>query len=289
MSWYEKYLKVFEQPFELAPSNIIKEVSDNLRRIQSDNPLASVVVLGYNEEKRLLSCLWSLSENKCDYPIEIIGVNNNSIDRTAEVFDAAGVKWFFEEKKSCGYARRCGLEHAKGKYYICIDADTLYPPHYLQTVIAELQKPGIVGVSTLWSFIPDAQNPRAGLYFYEFLRNIHIRLLAYNRPELSVRGMVFSYVAEYGRKVGYRVELKRGEDGSMALGLKKYGKLKLLTSRKIRVVTSTGTLNAEGPLWRNFKIRLFRFLKGLGSYFSKRSVYEDKSSNLVEPLKSDTV
>lgn len=289
MSWYEKYLKVFEKPFEQAPSNIIKEVSENLRRIESDNPIASVVVLGYNEEKRLLSCLWSLSENKCDYPIEIIGVNNNSTDRTADVFDAVGIKWFFEEKKSCGYARRCGLEHARGKYYICIDADTLYPPQYLQTVISELQKPGIVGVSTLWSFIPDAKNPRAGLYVYEFLRNIHIRLLAYNRPELSVRGMVFSYVAEYGRKVGYRVELKRGEDGSMALGLKKFGKLKLLTSRKIRVVTSTGTLNAEGSLWKNFKIRVTRFLKGFGSYFSKRSGYKDKRSNLIEPVKSDTV
>lgn len=39
-------------------------------------------------EKHLLACLWSLSEMQCKYPVEIIGVDNESKDRTAEIFQA---------------------------------------------------------------------------------------------------------------------------------------------------------------------------------------------------------
>lgn len=282
MSWYNKYLSVFEKPFSEVSQEVISEVKNKLERQQSDSPIASVVVIAHNEETRLLSCLWSLAENKCQYPIEIIGVNNNSVDRTEEVFRAVGITPFFEEKKSCGYARRCGLMQAKGKYYICIDSDTMYPPQYIQTMIDQLEKPGIVGVSALWSFIPDKDHSSIGLYFYEFLRDIYIRLLYIKRPERGVRGMVFAYIAEYGRKVGYRVELIRGEDGSMALGLKQYGKIKLVTSRKARAVTASNTLNADGSLWNSFKVRAIKALKNPAFYFTKQNKKpKDDPSNLI--------
>jgi len=173
------------------------------------------VVIAHNEETRLLSCLWSLCDTICNYPVEVIGVNNNSSDRTGDVFKAVGLRTFYEEQKSCGYARRCGLNNARGKYYICIDADTMYPPAYLQIMISTLEKPGIAGASALWSFIPDKEHPWLGLKLYEFLRDIHIRTIYLKRPEQGVRGMVFAYVIEYGRKVGYRVHIIRGEDGAM--------------------------------------------------------------------------
>lgn len=283
MGWYSKYLSVFEKPFDEIKEPLIKEIKEKLNQQQSDSPLASVVVIAHNEETRLLSCLWSLADNKCKYPIEVIGVNNNSIDRTEEVFKAAGIEPFFEEKKSCGYARRCGLNNAKGKYYICIDADTMYPPYYIQTVIEELEKPGIVGVSSFWSFIPDQEHSKAGLFFYELLRDIYIRLLYIKRPERGVRGMVFAYKSEYGRKVGYRVELIRGEDGSMALGLKQYGKIKLITSRKARAVTASNTLNADGSLWDSFRIRIVKALKNPAFYFTKQTKPpKDEESNLIK-------
>lgn len=49
--------------------------------LQSENPVVTVSLIGYNEEKHLLACLWSLSEMQCKYPVEIIGVDNES--RTA--------------------------------------------------------------------------------------------------------------------------------------------------------------------------------------------------------------
>ncbi|WP_298652995.1 glycosyltransferase family A protein [uncultured Proteiniphilum sp.] len=283
MPWYTKYLSVFEKPFSSVPPEIVEEVKEKLHRLNSEQPLASVVVVAHNEETRLLSCLWSLSENICRYPVEIIGVNNNSDDRTGEVFEATGIPVYFEEKKSCGYARRCGLNHARGKYYICIDSDTMYPPHYIETMITGLQKPGVIAVSSLWSFMPDTNHSKWGLKMYELLRDLYIRAIYLNRPERGVRGMVFAYIAEYGRKVGYRVELVRGEDGSMALGLRKYGKIKLITSRKARALTASNTLDADGSLFDSFKVRVTRALKNFNFFFTKQTKpSQDEESNLIK-------
>jgi len=280
--WYTKYLSVFEKPFSSVSPETIEEIKSKLSRVNSDEPLASVVVIAHNEETRLPSCLWSLSENICSFPVEIIGVNNNSSDRTEEVFKATGIPFYFEEQKSCGYARRCGLNQARGKYYLCIDSDTMYPPHYIETMINGLLKRGTVAVSSLWSFIPDENHPKWGLKLYELLRDLYIRAIYIKRPERGVRGMVFAYKTEYGRRVDYRVELIRGEDGSMALGLKKYGKIKLITSRKARAVTASNTLNADGSLFNSFKVRVAKAVRNFNFLFTRQTKPpKDEESNLI--------
>ena len=136
MSWYEKYMQVYEKPYdEVAYADIVSEVRVNLAKLQSEHPLVTVSVIAYNEEKHLLACLWALSELNTRYPIEIIGVDNDSKDRTRDVFRASGIPYYIELQHSCGYARSCGLAHAHGKYHVNIDADTLYPPEYVDRII----------------------------------------------------------------------------------------------------------------------------------------------------------
>ena len=241
-----------------------------------------MVVIAYNEEKHLLANLWSLSDSRCKYPLEIIGVDNDSSDRTAEIFQATGLPFYTEYQHSCGYARRCGLAHARGKYYICIDSDTLYPPKYVETLVNQLEKPGIVAVSSLWSYIPDQQHPWLGVKLYELLRDIHLYLQSFKRPELSVRGLVFAYNTEYGRKVGYRVDIIRGEDGSMALGLKKYGKICFVRKRKARAVTGYNTVGQDGSFFNSFKIRVVKNIKNIGNLFTRKTEYKDEDSNLIK-------
>ena len=62
MIWYSKYLQVYEKPFAEAPASAIEEVRQNIAKLQSDEPLVTVSIIGYNEEKHLLACLWSLSD-----------------------------------------------------------------------------------------------------------------------------------------------------------------------------------------------------------------------------------
>ena len=135
--WYDKYLSIYGKSFDDIPDSLFDQIKTQLAEKQSDDPLVSVVVIAYNEEKRLAACLWSLSEIQTKYPIEIIGVNNNSKDRTEEVYQRLGVPYYNEDKQSPGFARQCGLDHSKGKYYFCIDADTFYPSHYVDLMMTK--------------------------------------------------------------------------------------------------------------------------------------------------------
>lgn len=282
MKWYTKYMEVYEKPFADAPQYIIDEVRNKLAKLQSSQPLVTVSLIGYNEEKRLLACLWSLSEMICKYPVEIIGVDNESTDRTAEIYQATGVPYYTENRHSCGFARLCGLNNAKGKYHINIDSDTLYPPHYVETMIKALEKPGVVAASSLWSYIPDKDHSWISLKLYEFARDVHLYLQSFKRPELSVRGLVFAYQSDYARQVGIRTDIRRGEDGSLALGLKKYGKIVFVRKRKARAVTGYGTISADGSLLNSFKVRVLYALKGIDGIFSKKEAYKDEDSNLIK-------
>lgn len=283
MKWYGKYLQVYEKPFDEAPKEIVHEVREKLAKIgEAAEPQISVILICYNEEKRLLSCLWSLCDNECSIPLEILAVNNNSSDHTEDVLQSLGVPYFNETKKGPGHARQCGLDHARGKYHLCIDADTMYPSHYITTHVTELMKPNVACTFSLWSFIPEKGRSKFGLACYETLRDIHLTVQAIKRPELCVRGMTFGFKTELGRKFGFRTDIRRGEDGSLALAMKPYGKLVFIHSRKARVMTGYGTLNAEGSLLNSFKIRV---VKAFGSFFGlfvKKKEYRDRDENLIK-------
>lgn len=279
--WYENYLSIYGKPLEEVPDDILDRIKRQLSVIQSEAPLVSIAIIAYNEEKRLPACLWSLSELKTKYPIEILGVNNNSKDFTEQVYQRLGLTYYNESRQSPGYARQCGLDHAKGKYLFCVDADTFYPPKYVDLMMEKLQKPGVSCVSAFWSFYPDERHSALGLYLFELLRDVFLWFQHFKRPELCVRGMVFAVNADYARGVKIRTDIRRGEDGSLALSLKKYGKIAFLYHRQARPVTGYGTLNEES-LWRSFLFRMKTQIKGISRIFYKKDFYEDSEDNLIK-------
>ena len=280
MNWYEPYLQVYDKPFDAkAMSAVVDEVRQGIASLQSDKPLVSVSVIGYNEERHLLACLWSLSKSITNYPIEIIGVDNDSKDQTRSIFEACGVPCFTELRHSCGWARQCGLEHARGRYHLNIDSDTMYPPAYVQLMTEQLEREGTVGVSSLWSYIPDAKHSRCGLWLYEHLRDLHLWMQHFRRPELSVRGLVFGYRVEEARRFGIRTDIIRGEDGYLAFQLRDLGKIRFLHNSKARAVTGYGTVSES--LGAALLHRIRKYLGSFASYFTRKKSYEDKAENLV--------
>lgn len=279
--WYENYLFIYGKPLEEVPDDILDRIKRQLSVIQSEAPLVSIAIIAYNEEKRLPACLWSLSELKTKYPIEILGVNNNSKDLTEQVYQRLGLTYYNESRQSPGYARQCGLDHAKGKYLFCVDADTFYPPKYVDLMMEKLQKPDVSCVSAFWSFYPDERHSVLGLFLFELMRDAFLWFQHFKRPELCVRGMVFAVNADYARGVKIRTDIRRGEDGSLALSLKKYGKITFLYHRQARPVTGYGTLNEES-LWRSFLFRMKTQIKGISRIFYKKVFYEDSEDNLIK-------
>jgi glycosyltransferase involved in cell wall biosynthesis len=274
-------MSIYGKSYQEIPDDVYDEIKTNLALKQSIEPLVSIVVIAYNEEKRLAACLWSLSDLVTQYPIEIIGVNNSSKDKTEEVYQRLCLPYYNEIRQSPGFARKCGLEQARGEYHFCIDADTFYPPHYIDLMMQKLSRPDVSCVSSFWSFFPDDKHSAYGLFLFELIRDAFLYVQHFKRPELCVRGMVFAFKSDLARKVNIRTDIRRGEDGSLALSLKPYGKIAFLYNRKARPVTGYGTIGSQS-LWQSFIQHVKIQGKGISRFFFKKDHYEDSEENLVK-------
>lgn len=279
--WFDKYLSVYGVPFKDVPSEVKAEIREKIRRKRTENPVVSLVVIAHNEECRLAACLWSLGDMVSKYPVEIQGVNNSSTDGTGEVFKALGVDCCDEPRKSPGFARQCGLERARGNYHFFIDADTMYPSCYVDKMMEKLARDGNVCVGTFWSFYPNARHSAMELFLFELVRDVFLWMQHFKRPELCVRGMTMAFRTDCARQVGVRTDIRRGEDGSLALGLKRFGRIAFLYSRKARPVTGYGTLG-ERSMASILAERVRVQSKRLVGMFHEQSHYEDSADNIIK-------
>lgn len=99
-----------------------------------DRPRLSVVIPAFNEEFYLGDCLTSLA--KQDFPgvFEIIVVDNNSSDRTAELARFAGAIVVEEPAQGVCFARQAGTAAACGEIIVSADADCVYQPAWLSRI-----------------------------------------------------------------------------------------------------------------------------------------------------------
>jgi len=101
----------------------------------------SVIIPAYNEEELLPHTLRALDTAMLTSPMagEVIVVDNNSTDKTADIAQQFGAKTIFEKFNQISRARNAGAHHAQGRYFIFLDADTLISPALLQTALHNLQ------------------------------------------------------------------------------------------------------------------------------------------------------
>ena len=162
-----------------------------------------------------------------------------------------------------------------------VNADTFYPPRYVDLMMTKLSRPDVSCVSSFWSFFPDEGHSAFGLHLFEMVRDLFLYVQHFKRPELCVRGMVFAFNADYARKVKIRTDIRRGEDGSLALSLKPYGKIAFLYNRQARPVTGYGTIGSQS-LWQSFVQHVKVQGRGITRIFFKKDHYEDSDENLVK-------
>jgi glycosyltransferase involved in cell wall biosynthesis len=98
--------------------------------------MISAVVLSKNEEKNLPDCLKSLLW--CD---EIIVVDDYSDDKTREIARQYKAKVFLRSlKNNFAVQRNYGLNKARGKWVLFVDADEQISPELAQEIKAAIQK-----------------------------------------------------------------------------------------------------------------------------------------------------
>lgn len=137
----------------------------------------SVVIPAYNEQRYLGACLESLLGQTVP-AAEIIVVDNNSTDRTAQVARRfPNVRVLREPKQGIVYARNRGFNAASGDIIARIDADTRVPPHWITQLHSLFQSPDISGVTGPPSFCDTAWSRLMSSFYKLIVFDFHRHLL----------------------------------------------------------------------------------------------------------------
>lgn len=85
----------------------------------------SVVIPCYNEEKSIAKVVRAVPKGV----LEVLVIDNNSTDHTAEIARGAGARVVTETKQGYGPALACGFRNARGDIIVTLDGDNQYPPY----------------------------------------------------------------------------------------------------------------------------------------------------------------
>jgi len=117
--------------------------------VVAEPPFTSIVMCALNEEAFIEKALKSLEDQNvmCEFPgsFEFILMDSKSEDATAAIAEDYG--WtVYQAPRGKLTARHIGMEKAKGEVVASVDADTFYPPNYLNLVLRWFHQPNVVGV-----------------------------------------------------------------------------------------------------------------------------------------------
>lgn len=121
------------------------------RRQAGYNPLVSVVISAYNEEKVLEGTVHSLLASHYRN-IEIIIVDDGSKDGTGVVAKRLAARYkrvraFIKQNGGKASGLNYGIKHAKGEVIIGIDADTIFPPSTIGRLVRHFSDPEVGAVA----------------------------------------------------------------------------------------------------------------------------------------------
>lgn len=174
-------------------------------------PDYSIIIPAFNEEAYLGSTLAAVKNAQDSVPRrigEIIVVDNNSTDSTAQIAKSSGTAVLFEPVNQISRARNRGAKAAKGKYLIFLDADTTLSQQLLAETLESLDSGKIAGGGTLldcsqtellrvkfliwlWNLISRSRKLAAGLYLF-CLKQAWIDLGGFDETVYIAEEIIFS-------------------------------------------------------------------------------------------------
>ncbi len=224
----------------------------------------SVVIPAYNEEKHIRACLDSLVAQKTKHCFEVIVADNNSTDKTAEVAkkykDRLSIRVIKEKKKGSGAARAAGFEAAKAPIVFSTDADTVVPPHWLETFMKYFQNDEVVAVTGPGRIDDPSRFNSTVVLFFQMLGMYTYRLFM---GYMWLSGFSYAVRKDAYNKAGkIDTDLPSLDDMELATRLHKFGKITFLrdhivfvSNRRFKGSPIVGLLSYVKPFFE------IRFLK----------------------------
>ena len=176
------------------------------------HPFFTIVIPALNEEKYLPNLLESLSQQTWR-DFEVIVVDGSSKDKTVEVAKSFDKKLpalhvLISTKARLPLQRNIGAQHAKGEWYVFIDADTVLLPYCLERLSLFIYKTSARFVTT-WGR-PDSEKSRESIHTLLF--NISIEAAFFYHRPLSPGPFTAVQRTAFARVHGYDEALQFGED-----------------------------------------------------------------------------
>ncbi|MBF0216289.1 MAG: glycosyltransferase [Candidatus Omnitrophica bacterium] len=152
----------------------------------------SVVMPAYNEESSIEGVI--LGFKKLGYVDEILVVDNNSSDRTAQIASASGARVIKEFNQGYGFACKRALLEASGDYIILTESDDTFTPRDVIKFLAYTDDFDMVqGTRTTKELIAKSANMRFGLKWGNWLVAKILQVL-YNGPALTDMGCTYRLI-----------------------------------------------------------------------------------------------
>lgn len=164
----------------------------------------SIIVPAYNAERYIYQALMSIKEQTFNGSMEIILIDDCSIDRTPKILETFKknnpnlfVKIIYQEKNMRqGTARNRGVQEAKGKYVMFLDADDFLDPNALSLMYEKADKHSCDFVVCDWAYFYENK----GLVYVNNDEFLHRSLLVGTQVESLYKADTYFSVNKLYRK-----------------------------------------------------------------------------------------
>lgn len=205
----------------------------------------SVVIAAFNEEESIAKCIKAVRNQT--FPkekYEILVVDNNSTDKTAEIIKKLGATFiFYDLKQGAAAAKHFGVQEAKGEIIAITDADSIPDANWLETINRLMQNKSLMCIGGTILSTEDA--------FVNFLYIILDFIARVNQlfgisliggPNMAVRKNAFMEIG------GFDMSLKTSDDWEFVLRIqKRFGIRSTLYTSALCAKTSPRKQKKIGP------------------------------------------
>jgi glycosyltransferase involved in cell wall biosynthesis len=220
----------------------------------------SVIIPAFNEEKLITACVERVfaalrANAAADWSGEVIVVDNNSTDRTAELARAAGAAVVFEPINQIARARNAGTGGASGDWFLFVDADSYLSPVTLAELLCCIRRGRVAGGGCLIGL--DDLPPLVGNLIVIF--DLLSRILRW-----AAGSFVFCRADAFHAIGGFSTELYATEEIRLSQDLKRWADargLKVVILSKERHISSGRKFRLYSPTeWLSYLVRFSRSL-----------------------------
>ncbi|MFZ0062195.1 MAG: glycosyltransferase [Pyrinomonadaceae bacterium] len=211
--------------------------------------LLSIIIPAYNEAAYLGETLASLNraktllERENDIQVEIVVVDNDSDDATADIARTCGATVAFAKQHNVAKVRNAGVGVSRGEVFVFVDADTVVPDQLLARIAKTMSDRTCIGGAVDTDYRPQKVAMRIYLQSWRVLG----KLLG-----MAQGATQFCRRDSFVMLNGYDETLFMGEDVDFYWRLKKLARsqnARVVFIEDLSVVPSSRRFD-QWPLWR---------------------------------------